>query len=439
MPETPTKPIRTRQTKWMRATAATLTGETRAVQPANVKTIQLAPNDLASILSPVDPSQFLAFDWGQQFRHIRGAPGKFSALLPWHVLNGILEQHRLEPPRLRLTREGAPVPPDSYLSFQTNTRKPGQSVPRLNATALTKHLREGSTLVLDAVDELQPPVTKLAESLERTFRVRVQVNAYAGWRTSHGFDLHWDDHDVFILQIAGRKHWKVYPMTRKYPLARDVEPAKDPPSEVLWEGMLEDGDLLYIPRGWWHVATPLDEPTLHLTVGVNNPTGADLMTWFADRLRSVEHVRRDIPHVCGEDEQSAFLDGLRQAFLNEWRPDLIQEFLADADAKAKPRPRLALPWSATAEGTPPGDWRMKWNGARNLRVSSNGTDGEIALSANGRRWRFGESARPLLELLVSGRELSLQELKAASNGTLDHGVVRAFVKELITNGLVVLC
>ena len=121
------------------------------------------------------------------------------------------------------------------------------------------------------------PITHLAESLERVFRVRIQVNAYAGWRTSHGFDLHWDDHDVFILQIAGRKKWKVYGMTRKYPLARDVEPATDKPDTPLWEGMLEDGDLLYIPRGWWHVATPLDEPTLHLTVGVNNPNGADLL------------------------------------------------------------------------------------------------------------------------------------------------------------------
>ena len=115
-----------------------------------------------------------------------------------------------------------------------------------------------------------PPITDIAESLERLFRVRIQVNAYAGWRTSHGFDLHWDDHDVFILQVAGRKQWKVYGMTRKYPLAVDVEPTVEKPDAPLWEGMLEDGDLLYIPRGWWHVATPLDEPTLHLTVGVNN-------------------------------------------------------------------------------------------------------------------------------------------------------------------------
>ena len=62
---------------------------------------------------------------------------------------------------------------------------------------------------------------------------------------------------------------------------------EDPDIHVL---LLEAGDLLYIPRGWWHVAMPLDEPTLHLTVGVNNLTGADFLRWFADRLRRVDDV-----------------------------------------------------------------------------------------------------------------------------------------------------
>ena len=67
----------------------------------------------------------------------------------------------------------------------------------------------------------------------------------------------------------------------------------DKPDAPLWEGMLEDGDLLYIPRGWWHVATPLDEPTLHLTVGVNNLTKAPIcLPGSSNRLQASEDVRR---------------------------------------------------------------------------------------------------------------------------------------------------
>jgi hypothetical protein len=409
-------------------------------QPAQAKThTDGAPLfDLAAILAPLDAGFFLASEYGKTFRHVPGETGKFSALLPWPVLNSILEQHRLEPPRLRLTREGQSVSPEKYLTRQANRRASREAIPRLNAANLTRELREGATLVLDSVDELHPPVRQLAESLERVFRVRVQVNAYAGWRTSHGFDLHWDDHDVFILQVAGRKQWKVYGMTRPYPLARDIEPAVDPPSEVLWEGLLQSGDLLYIPRGWWHVATPLDEPTLHLTVGVNNPTGVDLLTWFVDRLRAIEDVRRDIPHLIGAGAQFSFADCLRDILINQWHPGVVDEFLTDMDTKSRPRPNFSLPWTATGEMLPSESWRVRWNSARQASIASTGADGEFAVAANGRRWTFAEASRPLLELLLSRRECDLSDLERAAAGTLPSDVIRTFIKELAANGLLVI-
>ena len=387
----------------------------------------------------MDEESFLRSDYGQRFVHVPGTPGKFSALLPWPVLNEILEQHRLEPPRLRLTREGKSVPPERYVSHQPNRRKNGQPIPRLNSTELIRELREGATLVLDNVDELHRPIRRIAESLERIFRVRVQVNSYSGWRTSHGFDLHWDDHDVFILQVAGRKAWKVYGMSRPLPLGRDSEPTDVPPTEVLWEGMLEAGDLLYIPRGWWHVATPLDEPTLHLTVGVNNLTGADLLTWFADRMRRSETVRQDIPHLGGAEAMRAYADRLREAMLNDWRPELLDEFLAEMDAKARPRPSFALPFSATPELLPPGPFRVRWTSSRNTAVEDGPSAGEVSVVAFGKRWKFAAPARPMLESLASGREQSLGELARGVDGSLAPEVVREFVRELAANGLVTVC
>ena len=408
-------------------------------QPAQTPAPAEVPTSLADILAPVEAESFLATDYGRRFVHVPGTPGKFSSLLPWPVLNDILEQHRLEPPRLRLTREGKSVPPERYVSYQPNRRKNGQPIPRLNSTVLTRELREGATLVLDNVDELHRPIRRIAESLERIFHVRVQVNSYSGWRTSHGFDLHWDDHDVFILQVAGRKAWKVYGMTRPFPLGRDVERADVPPTEVLWEGLLQAGDLLYIPRGWWHVATPLDEPTLHLTVGVNNLTGADLLTWFADRMRKAEDVRRDVPHLEGRNAMHAYADRLRQAILNEWRPELVDEFLADMDSKARPRASFALPFSATPELLPNGPFRVRWNCSRQTKVEDGPAAGEVSVVANGKRWKFAIPARPLLCALTSGRDHSLDDLSRVADGSLDSGVVREFVKELAANGLVTVC
>lgn len=390
----------------------------------------MAPHDLAGLLTPLETGPFLRTCWGQNFLHVPGAPGKFADLLPWPALNRILEQHRLDTPRLRLTREGKPVPPTSFLSYSTNRRRPTQSIPRLRASDVSRELRDGATLVLDAVDELHAPVTALAESLESLFRVRIQVNAYAGWRTSHGFDLHWDDHDVFILQIAGRKQWKVYGMTRKYPLSRDVAPTTTKPESPLWKGMMHDGDLLYIPRGWWHVATPLDEPTLHLTIGVNNPTGADLLNWFVERLRASEDVRRDLPVFAGPEQQSALLERLRDSFLHEWNGDLMQQYLDHLDSKSQPRARMNLPWSPTPAVLPPGSFQIKWASPRRPNIEA--VDDEIHVIASGRRWRFALAARSILDRLSSGDLCSIEEFHHVEAAT-----ARAFIRELVENGLVV--
>jgi hypothetical protein len=224
-------------------------------------------------------------------------------------------------------------------------------------------------------------------------------------------------------------------MTRRYPLARDVEPTIDPPATPLWEGLLNQGDLLYMPRGWWHVATPLDEPTLHLTVGVSRPTGADLLAWFVDRLKTNEHVRRDLPQLVHPEEQAAHLEQLRQAIIDAWRPDLMQEYLADLHAKSQPRPHMNLPWSPTARVLPPDDlpFTIKWTGTRPTTLERE--TGAAVVAANGRRWKFAPEASTLLELLLSGQSLSLQDLEERGGG-LGGNTIRAFLKELAENGLI---
>lgn len=391
--------------------------------------------DLRRLLSPITAEEFLRRDYGQRFVHVPGRPGKFSALLPWPVLNRILEEHRIEPPRLRLTREGKSVSAEKWLSSQPG-RRSGSRIPRLDSTGLSRELRDGATLVLDNVDELHPPIRRMAEALERIFRVRIQVNSYAGFRTSHGFDLHWDNHDVFILQVAGRKNWKVYGMTRRFPLASDVEIADAPPTEVLWEGLLDEGDLLYIPRGWWHVATPLDEPTLHLTVGVNNPTGADVLSWFVNRVKAAEVVRQDLPHLGGNETLAEYSERLRKAVLESWHSDLVQEYLGQMDATARARPSAALPWSAMPKIVPDGDFRVRWSGARAVKVNSEGGL-TVSIEALGRRWRFDAKAAPLLRVLVTAEEFGVRQLIAAAG--LEAETVRALLRELAAEGLVVVC
>ena len=390
---------------------------------------------LAGILEPCAPGEFLNSSWGVNFLHVRGRAGRFAHMMPWARLSEVVTRHRLDFPRLRLVRDGKSLPVSSYLRHQTGGRQ-RTTIPRLKSAGLARQLREGATLVLDAVDEVSEPVEELARGLELLFRERVQVNLYAGWQTSRGFDLHWDDHDVFILQVTGRKRWSVYGQTRPYPLVNDIEKAERPGHAPLWEGTLEDGDLLYIPRGWWHVAEPLAEPTLHLTVGVHNRTGLDLLRWLSERVRASETFRRDLPRLASASERAAHAARLREELLAAWDDSLLESFYEDLDARAEPRPGVALPWVATPDAAAPeGSTVVRLSAPRPLRLEAAG--GVVEFNSMGQRWRFAEGALPVLRALEERRACTVAELCEAARGRVEAETVRALLVELAHRGFVV--
>ncbi|HKR22272.1 MAG TPA: cupin domain-containing protein [Pyrinomonadaceae bacterium] len=386
---------------------------------------------LEHLLSPLTVDEFLTNYWGQTFKHVPGVPDKFRHLFPWQTLNEALEQHRLDFPRVRLTRDGERLQPASYITYT----HPGQKrivVPRLRYEKLTQELNRGATLVLDAVDELYEPLRALAEALEVVFHERIQINSYASWKTSRGFDLHWDDHDVFILQVTGRKQWMVHGMTRPYPLAGDPKEQK-PTEPPLWDHILEAGDLLYIPRGFWHVAYPLNEPTLHLTVGVHNRVGLDLLRWLVNRMRSSETFRMDLPRFATRETIQAHLMQMRAELLAEWDDDILNRYLTDLDESAVSRARLSLA-CAPGDSLPDTDMVVRLLAPRPLDLSVE--SGVVRFTAQKKKWRLAVEALPILRHLDQHRVCTVAELCEVAKSEVDERRVRIFLKELLMNGLV---
>src|SRR5262249_37445624 len=143
--------------------------------------------------------------------------------------------------------------------------------PRVRPHDLVAQLRCGATLSVGGLDELHTPLTQLAEAFEACFAGSTQINVYAAWRACHGLDLHRDDQDVFVLHLDGRKRWLLYGDSIEGMDRAELARASTPPAGAIADTILAAGDLLYVPRGSYHVALPLDEPALHLTVGVKTP------------------------------------------------------------------------------------------------------------------------------------------------------------------------
>jgi ribosomal protein L16 Arg81 hydroxylase len=288
---------------------------------------------LRDILAPLSPEEFFREFWSREFLHIPGPAGKFSHYFPWEALNEALEQHRFDPRRLLLVKSGLKIDPGRYLNGN-----------RVDAQRIINELSSGATLIFNGCDEVQPALRDLCVHLERLLHHRVVVNLYAGWRRDSGFNVHWDDHNTIILQVAGRKQWKVWKPTRKYPLRDDVpEVAPARSAEPVWDHTLEPGGLLSIPRGWWHVAHPPDEPSLHLTVSLSSPTGIDLLRWLAEQMKSSETARMDLPVLAGRSERTNWTESLRADLLALLDGNPIDRYLAELDSKTVARPRISLP------------------------------------------------------------------------------------------------
>lgn len=368
---------------------------------------------------------FLAQVYGRTYRHFSGKPGRFDGLLGWDELNALLTHHRLEPPRLRLSMNGQTLPQHVY-SVPVTTRR-STVWHRLKPAELHRHLADGATLVLDAIDELHPGVGGLAQELERNLRTGVQVNAYASWTPEEGFGVHWDDHDVLVLQLDGAKRWRIYGPTRQAPLHRDTDAPEPPPGEPLVELVLNAGDMLYLPRGWWHaVAASEGVHSLHLTCGMQTTTGADLLRWLSDDLRRDATVRSDLPRFGTDAERAHFLRSLGDLVGQEFADGaLLDRFLAARDATEQARLAPSLP---LVEGVPPDPAlavRLVTSRARLHRDE----EGRTVLAAGGEEWTFAPQAWPLLALLVSGGSHRLDGLAEAAG--LRAGQVARIVGELL--------
>jgi hypothetical protein len=201
--------------------------------------------------------------------------------------------------------------------------------------------------------------------------------------------------------------------------------------------MLQDGDLLYIPRGWWHVAVPVDEPTLHLTVGLHHATGLDFAYWYVDRLRASAAVRQDLPRQGTAADRAVHLQRLRAAWEQAWDAGLLEEYLAHLDARAHARPHFGLPWTADPAVLPPAEegWSVKWLVPRPIECDQNGQN-MIIVRGNGKEATFAAEAWPVLQMLQENGTCSIDELSKRTIRTLTSDRLRLFVKELVNTGLV---
>ena len=268
-------------------------------------------------------ADFADAHWGRAPLLARAAdPDAFRDLLDLDGVDELLSRRGLRTPFLRLARNGSVVDSSSFTGGGGVGAEIGDQVRDDRVATL---FAEGTTVVLQALHRLWPPVIDFCTRLGAELGHPVQANAYVTPPSSRGFSAHYDVHDVFVLQLAGRKHWTVHAPVHADPLrdqpwntragavaarARDDEPVIDT--------VLEPGDAMYLPRGWLHAATALGEVSAHLTVGVHVVTGYALVEALTALVADDPALRASLPlglDVADPDALAPHVDAVRDALI----------------------------------------------------------------------------------------------------------------------------
>lgn len=199
---------------------------------------------------------------------------------------------------------------------------------------LRKCLTAGATLVINNLHEMLPKVIDGAHELGRAVGERIQGNLYATWGKTHGFKPHWDDHDVLIVQIQGSKKWDIYGPGKPWPLDHTDDADNTRPSAPVWSGTLTPGDVLYLPRGWWHNVGGTGNATVHLTFGFQRRTAMNYITWLIDKLPENEIFRMDLPRDQVEQHQNAISEAIGSALNEHSMKEYLSEFSCQLDREA---------------------------------------------------------------------------------------------------------
>ena len=387
--------------------------------------------DFDTLIAPIGREKFLRDHWNVSFARMKGTPGRFADLIDWEELNAILANQRLTAPRLRLYKDGKAIDPARY------TTPAALGPQRVDSGGLAVALAEGATLVLTDAQDASAKLRALMQVFQEVLHTGAFVNLYAAWHPQSAFNLHWDPQDTIILQVSGRKRWKVYKPTRLHPLEFDLETPEEPKGEPVWSGILNDGDALYVPRGWWHSVVALNEPSLHLSVSITPPKCLDFLARAITKLRSETVVRADLAALKDKDTRAAQIRALHAALVSALSEDAMDEFLRQWEGDISHAPHIDLLGAAYGQfSTIDSNTRLRLASLHRLTLVPYGDIFEF--KAANRMWTVPRALAPALSRLQNAHATSVAELTALLPSDADREILLKSLAVLARSGVVLI-
>ncbi|XP_035534630.1 ribosomal oxygenase 1 [Morone saxatilis] len=212
------------------------------------------------LINPIPAKSFFRETWEKKPILVqRKNPDYYKGLFSTAEFDRILRQEDVQ--------YGVNLDVTSYTNGTRETHNPpGRALP----FTVWDFYESGCSLRMLNPQAFSSTVWNVLSILQEQFGSMAGANVYLTPSGTQGFAPHYDDIEAFVVQLEGKKHWRVYnPRTED-----EVLPVVSSPNfeqadigKPILEVVLEAGDLLYFPRGFIHQGDCLpDAHSLHITI-----------------------------------------------------------------------------------------------------------------------------------------------------------------------------
>lgn len=257
----------------------------------------------AELVAPLSTEEFFKAYYDRKPVHIKADAAKrkaFQSYLTWQHLNDVLSMTSIWSHKsMELVLDRQRVPVQGYCNPGLNRDGLETMIP--DAAKVMGLLKRGASLVCNDIDTLIPGLRSIAAAIEDTYDAKVQGNLYCSWKERQAFHSHYDTHDVIAVHFVGEKIWNVYENRAPHPIRHDLfntedaldnEQARGP---LMMEVTMKPGDILYLPRGWYHDAIASDEAAVHIAFGATSCIGVDFLEAMLATLIKEQAFRTNLP------------------------------------------------------------------------------------------------------------------------------------------------
>jgi lysine-specific demethylase/histidyl-hydroxylase NO66 len=390
----------------------------------------------------VDPDTFATRYWGRTPLLSRAAdlPGTgFADLLSPDDVDELLSRRGLRTPFLRVASRGSVLPAGGY----TGGGGAGAEISDQVIDDKTMRLyADGATLVLQGLHRLWPALIDFTQRLGDELAQPLQVNAYLTPAGNQGFATHYDTHDVFVLQVDGRKRWRLHepvlpdPLERQQWGGRADEVGATAEGEPYLDVELCPGDALYLPRGWLHSAQAQGRSSLHLTVGVRALTRYALVEELLGLAAEDRRLRASLPYGIDVADPEAIDAELADtvAALRDWLltadPTAVADRLRERSwASTRPAPIRPLAQLAAADALTADD-RVTRRPGLHGQIADDGP-GHVTLRVPGHTLRLPGFCAPALRAVLAGGVHRVGDLPGLDDDADRLVLARRLLKEAV--------